>query len=548
MKPALSSLLCLVLLTGCRQIQQERFPADVRINDKPVRFDYNTGAGVTLVHTRAAKRLGLKVSKPPSSPKPAPGKVQVGQAEFCKFTVGHETYHLRLATVHVPWLLGGLMDFDGVIGWPDLKDDFFAIDAAEDAIKGVANLPHDTNGWAKLPLYQRTDVLALAISRADGKTGVLEVDTGNPDGVSLSPARWKEWRALHPHAHGKWQFNFMFGSGPAIGRRYVADDLAIGPLAWKRVPIRQARRTETSIATGADVFEASIGIAALKQLNVIIDRTNHLAWVLLNPDWVPTKENPRQKASRRVAASAHSTVRLDFREHEYGDLATAAFESDKFDAAITNATRLLDLQRNNAGALALRGIALYRLRFDEGSTTNLDRPLDDLNRALELAPEITPVYDIRGQIYYLTQRWDDALKDFQRFGEKAPNEANYQQFFIWLIHARKGEQVAADQELGAWFGPGKKPKASRWEKNIADFLLGRMSEAALLSAGNRGHDSGRQCEAWFYAGMRRHLSGDAATAREYLQKCLATGRKDYDEYHFAAAELRLLESQKHAAR
>jgi hypothetical protein len=70
-----------------------------------------------------------------------------------------------------------------------------------------------------------------------------------------------------------------------------------------------------------------------------------------------------------------------------------------------------------------------------------------------------------------------------------------------------------------------------------------MTEADFLGAGNRGHDSGRQCEAWFYAGMKRLLSGDAATARDDFQKCLATDRKDYDEYNFAAAELRMLESQ-----
>jgi Tfp pilus assembly protein PilF len=48
--------------------------------------------------------------------------------------------------------------------------------------------------------------------------------------------------------------------------------------------------------------------------------------------------------------------------------------------------------------------------------------------------------------------------------------------------------------------------------------------------------------------MKRLLSGDAATARDDFQKCLATDRKDYDEYNLAAAELRMLESQRNAAR
>ena len=296
MKPALNSLLCLLLLTGCRHVRQETFLADVRINDKPACFAYDTGAGTTLVFTRSAKRLGLKVSKPPSSPKPAPGRVKIGHTELCRFAVGQETYRLKLPTLHVPWPWGRLMP-DGLIGWPDLKDDFFTLDAAEDAIKRVDGLPQDTNGWTRLPLNRPAGVLALEIPRADGKTGVLQVDTGNAEGVSLSPARWKEWRATHRHARGGWHLNFMPGSGPAIGRWYEADNLAIGPLTWQRVTIRKARPNETGIVEGDDVFEASIGLAALRQLNLIIDLTNHMAYVRRDPDWVPSQEAQRTKGA-----------------------------------------------------------------------------------------------------------------------------------------------------------------------------------------------------------------------------------------------------------
>ncbi len=545
MKPALNSLLCLLLLTGCRHVRQETFLADVRINDKPVSFAYDTGASATVVFTRSAKRLGLKVSKPASSPKPAPGKVKIGHTELCRFAVGHETYRLKLATVHVPLPWGWLIDLDGVIGWPDLKDDLFTFDAADDAIKRVDRLPLDTNGWSRLPLNRPAGVLALEIARPDGKTGVLEVDTGNAEGISLSPARWKEWRATHPHARGRWQFNFMPGSGPALGRRYEAEDLAIGPLVWKRVNIRKARPSETGIVEGDDVFEASIGLAALRQLNLIIDRTNHMAYVRRDPDCVPSQETHRRNARRGAMASTNSTVRLGLREHEYWDLAVEALHSGKLDTAITNASWLLALRPDHAGALAVRGIATFRMHFAHGSATNLDQARGDLSRALELDPDISSLYSIRGYIYYLTQRWDDALSDFRHFCEKAPNQANYQRFFIWLIRAREGEQAAADQELGAWCGPGKKPKATRWEKNIGAFLLGRMSEPDLLGAARHGNDSGRQCEAWFYAGMKRLFSGDTATARDYFQKCLATDRTDYDEYNLAAAELRFLERQSH---
>lgn len=51
----------------------------------------------------------------------------------------------------------------------------------------------------------------------------------------------------------------------------------------------------------------------------------------------------------------------------------------------------------------------------------------------------------------------------------------------------------------------------------------------------------------FYAGMKRLLAGDTTAARDDFRKCLATDRKDFDEYGFAAAELRLLERQSQSA-
>ena len=86
----------------------------------------------------------------------------------------------------------------------------------------------------------------------------------------------------------------MFGSGPALGRTYDAEDLTLGPLTWPRVAIRKARRSESSIAESNDVFEASIGIVAMRQLNLIIDRTNHIAYVRRDPEWIQSG-NPAPK-------------------------------------------------------------------------------------------------------------------------------------------------------------------------------------------------------------------------------------------------------------
>jgi hypothetical protein len=344
MKPASYVLLCLLLVTGCRHVHREALLADVRINGQPARYIYDTGAGATLVHARSARRLGLKLTKPPASAKPSPGSVSIGRTETCQFSVGQETHTLQLPTVFLPWPWAGLFEVDGVIGWPDLADDCFAIDANDNAIRSLGAVPEDINAWFKLPLYRRTDVLALEVPRADGKTGVLEVDTGNSGGISLSPARWSEWRASHPHAHAAWQFNFMPGSGPAIGRQYVADDLTIGPLTWTHVTIRKARVTESSIAEPGDVFEGSIGLQALRQLRLVIDRTNHVAYVKQSTDGLPSQVAGRRNAAPMPMSSTNSTVRLSFRRYHDEAVAAVGFDSGQFGAGITNSTRLLEVQ------------------------------------------------------------------------------------------------------------------------------------------------------------------------------------------------------------
>lgn len=156
------------------------------------------------------------------------------------------------------------------------------------------------------------------------------------------------------------------GSGLALGRHYVAKDLAIGPLTWERVTIRKARRTEINIAASDEVFEASMGIAALRQFNLVIDRTNHMAYVRRDPAWNPSQEAQPRRASRKAPAPANSTVRLNFQAHEYADLAQAALESGKFEDAVTNITHLLKLEPDNAGAWAGRGAAFLRLHGAEG--------------------------------------------------------------------------------------------------------------------------------------------------------------------------------------
>jgi lipoprotein NlpI len=53
-------------------------------------------------------------------------------------------------------------------------------------------------------------------------------------------------------------------------------------------------------------------------------------------------------------------------------------------------------------------------------------------------------------------------------------------------------------------------------------------------------NTGRACEAWFYAGIKRLAAGDKRTAIELFKKCLATDQKTFVEFGLAATELNML--------
>ena len=76
---------------------------------------------------------------------------------------------------------------------------------------------------------------------------------------------------------------------------------------------------------------------------------------------------------------------------------------------------------------------------------------------------------------------------------------------------------------------------------IDNFLLGKMSEQDLLDAADSVEEKKGpepQCEARYYAGLKRLLNADKAGAAEAFRKAVATGEKTTNEYDFAEAKLK----------
>jgi lipoprotein NlpI len=118
----------------------------------------------------------------------------------------------------------------------------------------------------------------------------------------------------------------------------------------------------------------------------------------------------------------------------------------------------------------------------------------------------------------------------------------YSHFRIWLIRARMGERDEATKELIAAMKARENDDGREWQLCVGRFLAGDLTETNFFSQASetaaRPTDvPGQQCEADYYAGMKRLLDGDKSAAIDLLGKCVASGQDNYSEYFSAKAEL-----------
>ena len=201
--------------------------------------------------------------------------------------------------------------------------------------------------------------------------------------------------------------------------------------------------------------------------------------------------------------------------------------------------RALEIDPNGAKGYVGRGDA-------ERAKGDLDPAMAEYNHAIEVDPKYAVAYVARGNTHYVKQEWTDALVDFRSACELLRNRRNedYVRLSIWLVRARVGETEAANKELTAYLGKRGNAAPGDWIPNVAGHLVGNVSEADLFAAAkspDSNKERGQLCEAWFYAGMKKLVSGDKGVAEDYLKKCIATQETTFTEYEYAEAELKKLE-------
>ncbi len=207
-------------------------------------------------------------------------------------------------------------------------------------------------------------------------------------------------------------------------------------------------------------------------------------------------------------------------------------DAGDLDGAVAVYNQVLEADPKNALAILNRAMA-------EVKRDLRDVAMADYNQAISLDGSNSLAFYRRAVLKDLQGDFDGAIADYTKALSLTPADgesADNIRFQLALTLSRLHRDLAP---AGLVEAVAKEPPEG-WSKNVGRFLIGEMTEEALLYAAAAGDEKTvplRQCEAYFYAGMVRLLKGDSPGARDLFGKCVNTGIKSYAEYDLARAEM-----------
>jgi hypothetical protein len=164
---------------------------------------------------------------------------------------------------------------DGFFGWPLFRDNIIRIDADRQLLTTIDEVPAEARTWTSLRLHRKSSLLSLEIP-GPHEGGTIFIDTGSDSGVSLSPARWSEWTNAHPNRPKTLRGSYSPRSGLVFGEESWSQQLSLGPLTLTDVPVTQSSDGDMS---GISEYAATLGLAALRRLEIIVDGKKGVAYV-----------------------------------------------------------------------------------------------------------------------------------------------------------------------------------------------------------------------------------------------------------------------------
>jgi tetratricopeptide (TPR) repeat protein len=215
----------------------------------------------------------------------------------------------------------------------------------------------------------------------------------------------------------------------------------------------------------------------------------------------------------------------------------------RYAEAIERCDRILELDESQDHAWRLRSLAnLCIARYEDA--------ISDCCRAVSDGDTIPWERYFRATPLWITGRHEEAADDYRAVHDRQhmASFAGARLFLVLQDHARvllaEGRSEDAQRvqkEAHDALKAVRSRKASPWLSQVLRCVAGEILPDELVNAADASN-AAQQCEAYYYAGEACLLRADVAAARDWFQKCVATGLKfdpnsdqldPMNEYHLA---------------
>ncbi|MCE1245048.1 MAG: tetratricopeptide repeat protein, partial [Firmicutes bacterium] len=202
----------------------------------------------------------------------------------------------------------------------------------------------------------------------------------------------------------------------------------------------------------------------------------------------------------------------------------------QYDKAIEDNKSAIGLDPNNDAAYYNMSAA-YQLKGD------FAKSLAAVDKAISLEPN-NPTYLIgRGMVNFCAGNMDKSAEDYKKASQLDPKN-RYSRLMYGLALMRQGKDGA-----GYFKEYLEKNNNTEWPKPVFRMLTESISPEECLKIAlesDKEEIMERKCEAYFYIGEYYLLKNNKAKAKEFFEKCMATGVSYFNEYIFSKAELKKL--------
>jgi Tfp pilus assembly protein PilF len=251
----------ILLLTAFTLHGEDRFWVAVKVDGKPDDFVFDTGADRCTIIQGLGEHSELATF---------PDK---WTSEDCMLTIGSNQCPIWFFQSYLQYAIDQPFK---VLSWTLFTNNILQLEAETGRIILLQKLPVNIGKWTKVPMVPHSGVLALNIGD-ENRPEVLLVDTGSSDGVFLPTNSWRKWRADNRKQPATLN---SYGGLDSVLRSPVecwAKTLKLGVITLTETPVQEA--TEAESAPHPTNYTGTIGVAALKRLDFIIDDPNSVVYV-----------------------------------------------------------------------------------------------------------------------------------------------------------------------------------------------------------------------------------------------------------------------------